>query len=197
MSQRPTSYSYQDLLDCASGKLFGENNARLPSPPMLMFDRVTKLSTEGGKFNRGQIFAELDIHPKLWFFECHFATDPVMPGCLGLDALWQLVGFYLGWLGHPGAGRALGAGAVKFRGQVLPTAQLVTYQVDVKRVIARGNAMCFADAMMKVDGNVIYECEGLQVGVFNKEGLQALSGERTKDAAGSAGAEKTTGGIAT
>ncbi len=163
---RPSSYSYEDLLTCSRGELFGPGNAQLPAPNMLMMDRIALISETGGSYNKGQIQAELDIKPDLWFFECHFKNDPVMPGCLGLDAMWQMVGFYLGWLGHPGRGRALGVGEVKFSGQVLPKGKLVTYQIDIKRVIARGLVMGIADATMSIDGREIYAAKNLRVGLF-------------------------------
>jgi 3-hydroxyacyl-[acyl-carrier protein] dehydratase/trans-2-decenoyl-[acyl-carrier protein] isomerase len=163
---RPSSYSYEDLLTCSRGELFGPGNAQLPAPNMLMLDRITHISEIGGEHNKGEIKAELDIKPDLWFFECHFKNDPVMPGCLGLDAMWQLVGFYLGWMGHPGRGRALGVGEVKFTGQVLPSCKKVEYQIDIKRVIARGLVMGIADAIMSVDGREIYTAKNLRVGLF-------------------------------
>lgn len=132
-----SSYSKEELIDCGYGRLFGEGNARLPVDQMLMLDRITTINSDGGEFGKGEIIAELDINPDLWFFDCHFPSDPVMPGCLGLDAMWQLVGFYLGWRGNPGRGRALGSGEVKFFGQVLPTAKKVTYRITMKRVIER------------------------------------------------------------
>ncbi|MBI3188694.1 MAG: 3-hydroxyacyl-[acyl-carrier-protein] dehydratase FabA [Gammaproteobacteria bacterium] len=162
------SFTREELLKCGHGELFGPGNAQLPVPNMLMMDRVTHISNEGGLFGKGEIKAELDIHPDLWFFECHFPGDPVMPGCLGLDAMWQLVGFHLGWLGHPGKGRALGVDEVKFTGQVLPTAKLVTYQIDIKRVIARGLIMGIADGTVSVDGREIYTAKGLRVGLFSR-----------------------------
>jgi len=160
------SFSYEELLDCAHGKLFGPGNARLPLPPMLMFDRIVTINREGGKYNKGEIVAEFDIRPDLWFFRCHFESDPVMPGCLGLDAMWQLVGFFLGWLKAPGRGRALGVGEVKFSGEVLPTAKRVSYHIDVKRVILRKLVLAIADGLMKVDGKPIYESKDLRVGLF-------------------------------
>jgi 3-hydroxyacyl-[acyl-carrier protein] dehydratase/trans-2-decenoyl-[acyl-carrier protein] isomerase len=163
---RPGSYSYEELLTCSEGELFGPGNAQLPAPNMLMLDRITHISETGGAYNKGEIKAELDIKPDLWFFECHFKNDPVMPGCLGLDAMWQLVGFYLGWMGHPGRGRALGVGEVKFTGQVLPTNKTVQYQIDIKRVIARGLVMGIADAVMSIDGREIYTAKNLRVGLF-------------------------------
>lgn len=163
---RKSSFSKEELLACGRGEMFGEGNAQLPLPPMLMFDRIVKISDEGGKYGQGEIIAELDIRPDLWFFECHFTGDPVMPGCLGLDAMWQLVGFFLGWKGGPGRGRALGSGEVKFTGQVLPTAKLVRYHIDLKRVIMRKLVMGIADARMEVDGREIYNACDLRVGLF-------------------------------
>lgn len=160
------SFSYQELIDCGNGKIFGEGNALLPLPPMLMFDRITTITEDGGKYDKGYIQAELDIKPDLWFFQCHFNTDPVMPGCLGLDAMWQLVGFYLGWKGGPGHGRALGSGEVKFFGQVLPDAKTVTYKIHIKRLIMRKLVMGIADATMEVDGREIYSANDLRVGLF-------------------------------
>ena len=163
---KKTSYSYEDLLKCGHGELFGPGNAQLPLPPMLMFDRITRISEEGGAHGKGQIIAELDVKPDLWFFNCHFEGDPVMPGCLGLDAMWQLVGFYLAWRDNPGRGRALGVGEVKFSGQVLPTARKVTYEIDIKRMITRGVSLGIADGMMLVDGREIYHAKDLRVGLF-------------------------------
>ena len=166
---RQSTYTYDDLIACANGDLFGPGNARLPAPPMLMFDRITHISDSGGAHNRGEIRAELDIKPELWFFDCHFRTDPVMPGCLGLDAMWQLVGFYLGWLGNPGRGRALGAGAVKFTGQVLQNVSLVEYQLDIRRVMTGRLTMGIANARLLADGEQIYSAEDLRVGLFLPE----------------------------
>ncbi len=146
--------------------MFGPGNAQLPAPPMLMFDRITHIDSVGGSFDKGMIVAELDVKPELWFFDCHFISDPVMPGCLGLDAMWQMVGFYLGWIGGKGRGRALGVGEVKFRGQVLPHNRLVTYRINLKRVILRKLVMGIADAEMECDGKVIYEANDLRVGLF-------------------------------
>ncbi len=160
------SFSYDELICCGKGEIFGEGNALLPLPPMLMFDRITNITEDGGEFDKGQVVAELDINPDLWFFKCHFETDPVMPGCLGVDAMWQLIGFYLGWKGGPGHGRALGAGEVKFFGQVLPNAKKVTYRVNIKRLIMRKLVMGIADATMEVDGREIYSAKDLRVGLF-------------------------------
>ena len=166
---RQSNYNYDDLIACANGDLFGPGNARLPAPPMLMFDRITHISDSGGAHNKGEIRAELDIKPELWFFDCHFRTDPVMPGCLGLDAMWQLVGFYLGWLGNPGRGRALGAGAVKFTGQVLRDVSLVEYQLDIRRVMTGRLTMGIANARLLADGEQIYSAGDLRVGLFLPE----------------------------
>lgn len=163
---KKNKYSYEDLMTSGKGELFGEGNAQLPAPPMLMFDRITHISNEGGAFQKGLIVAELDIKPDLWFFDCHFQNDPVMPGCLGLDAMWQLLGFYIGWTGAPGRGRALGAGNVKFTGQVLPDASLVTYTIDIKKLILRKLVMGVADGTMAIDGKVIYTAKDLRVGLF-------------------------------
>ncbi|HSR63435.1 MAG TPA: 3-hydroxyacyl-[acyl-carrier-protein] dehydratase FabA [Gammaproteobacteria bacterium] len=163
---KKNSFTRDELLICAKGELFGEGNAQLPLPPMLMVDRITSITADGGEFGKGRIVAELDIVPDQWFFECHFHNDPVMPGCLGLDAMWQLVGFYLGWLGAPGRGRALGAGEVKFTGQVTPDDRIVTYKIDMKRVILRKLVMGVANATMEVDGREIYVARDLRVGLF-------------------------------
>lgn len=159
-------YSYEELLQCGHGELFGPDNARLPLPPMLMFDRIVRINDDGGSHGKGEIVAELDIKPELWFFGCHFESDPVMPGCLGLDAMWQLIGFFLGWLGGPGRGRALGAGEVKFSGQVTPRGKLITYRVNMRRVIQRKLYMGIADATMELDGKEIYCAKSLRVGLF-------------------------------
>ena len=165
---KKNSYSKEELITCGRGELFGEGNAQLPLPPMLMFDRIVSITDDGGKYNNGQMIAELDIMEDLWFFDCHFEGDPVMPGCLGLDAMWQLLGFYLAWKGGIGRGRALGSNEVKFTGQVLPTAKKVTYIIDLKRVIMRKLVMGIADATMKVDGRPIYQAEDLKVGLFTR-----------------------------
>jgi 3-hydroxyacyl-[acyl-carrier protein] dehydratase/trans-2-decenoyl-[acyl-carrier protein] isomerase len=161
-----SAYSRDELLLAGTGELFGTDRARLPMPPMLMVDRITSITADGGPHGLGQVVAELDINPDLWFFKCHFDSDPVMPGCLGLDAMWQLIGFYLCWRGGPGRGRALGVGEVKFTGQVLPTARLVTYTVDLKRVILRRLQMGLADATLAVDSRLIYTATDLKVGLF-------------------------------
>ena len=163
---RQSAFNREELLKCGHGELFGPWKAQVPVPNMLMMDRITHISEEGGEYGKGEIQAELDIDPELWFFECHFPGDPVMPGCLGLDAMWQLVGFYLGWKGFEGKGRALGVGEVKFTGQVLPTAKIVKYQINLKRVIARGLIMGIADGSVYVDGREIYSAKGLRVGLF-------------------------------
>ncbi|WP_290704139.1 bifunctional 3-hydroxydecanoyl-ACP dehydratase/trans-2-decenoyl-ACP isomerase [Amphritea sp.] len=162
----PSSFNREELLQCGNGIMFGEGNARLPIGNMLMMDRVTMITGEGGKYGKGYIEAELDIHPDLWFFDCHFPTDPVMPGCLGLDAMWQIVGFFLGWRGNKGRGRALGSGEVKFTGQILPTAKKVTYRIDLSRVIERKLVMGIADGSVSVDGREIYTAKDLRVGLF-------------------------------
>ena len=166
MTQYPSSFDKEDLLKCARGELFGPGNAQLPAPPMLMMDRITEVSADGGEHGKGHILAEFDITPDLWFFDCHFPGDPVMPGCLGLDAMWQLVGFFLGWSGGPGKGRALGVGEVKFTGQILPTAKKVTYRINMKRVVKRKLFMGLADGQVEVDGRVIYTAKDLKVGLF-------------------------------
>ncbi len=160
------SYTREELLSCGRGELFGEGNAQLPLPPMLMFDRITTINADGGSMGKGEVIAELDIHPDLWFFDCHFQGDSVMPGCLGLDAMWQLIGFFLGWSGGPGRGRALAAGEVKFSGQVTPKNSLVTYRIDMRRVIMRKLFMGVGNASLAVDGREIYTAKDLRVGLF-------------------------------
>lgn len=163
------SYDFDELVACGYGKLFGPGNAKLPVNNMLMLDRITEISVDGGAYGRGGLVAELDIQPDLWFFGCHFPGDPVMPGCLGLDALWQLVGFFLGWSGYPGKGRALGAGEVKFTGEILPESKKVVYQLDISRVIDRKLVMGIADGTVAVDGKIIYTTKALKVGLFTPE----------------------------
>jgi 3-hydroxyacyl-[acyl-carrier protein] dehydratase/trans-2-decenoyl-[acyl-carrier protein] isomerase len=170
-AQAPTRFEYDDLLACARGEMFGPGNAQLPAPPMLMFDRITRIDRNGGTHGKGQITAELDINPDLWFFACHFIGDPVMPGCLGLDAMWQLVGFFLAWSGGPGAGRATGVGEVKFAGQVTPKVKTVVYKIDFKRVILRRLVMGVADGVLEADGHPIYEAKDLKVGLVNPADL--------------------------
>ena len=161
------SFNYEKLIECGKGILFGKGNAQLPLPPMLMFDRITHINKIGGEFAKGEVIAELDIESNLWFFDCHFKNDPVMPGCLGLDAMWQLVGFYLGWLGQAGKGRALGVREVKFTGQVLQTVKKVTYHISLKRLILRKLILGVADGILKADGKPIYEAKDIKVGLFN------------------------------
>ena len=161
------SYTYDELISCGEGKLFGEGNAKLPLPPMLMFDRITEIKKDFGEFKKGFIKAELDIKDDLWFFNCHFKEDPVMPGCLGLDAMWQLVGFYLGWLKNPGRGRALGVGAVKFTGEVLKDVKMATYEINMKRILIKGETTVgLANGILSADGKKIYYAENLKVGLF-------------------------------
>lgn len=162
-----SSYTYDDIISCGNGELFGPGNAKLPLPPMLMFDRITKVSDDGGAYGKGAIEAEFDIKPDLWFFDCHFKGDPVMPGCLGLDALWQLLGFYLGWTGSPGSGRALGLGELKFTGQVQQSTKRVKYVVDLKRVMKGKLVLGIGDGTVYADGEAIYHAKGLKVGLFN------------------------------
>lgn len=173
---RQNSYGYEELLACARGELFGPGNAQLPAPPMLMFDRITWIDDSGGAHDKGGVTAELDVRPDLWFFQCHFEGDPVMPGCLGLDALWQMVGFYLGWRGGPGRGRALGAGEVKFSGQIVPDARLVRYRIDLKRVVMRKLYMGIADGTVEADGRVIYIANDIRVGLFTDFGADETTG---------------------
>ena len=164
---KKSSYKYEELIDCGNGKLFGPGNAKLPLPPMLMFDRISEISENKGEFKKGLIKAELDIKENLWFFECHFKEDSVMPGCLGLDAMWQLVGFYLGWLGKSGKGRALGVNSVKFTGEVLKNIKLASYEINMKRIIIKeGTTVGLANGILKSDGKEIYSAENLKVGLF-------------------------------
>ena len=162
---------YDALLACGRGELFGPGNAQLPAPPMLMMDRITDISREGGKYGKGYVHAELDVKADAWFFACHFLGDPVMPGCLGLDAMWQLVGFFLGWTGAPGKGRALGVGEVKFTGQVTPKVQRIVYRIDLKRVILRKLVLGIADGVLEADGNPIYAATDLKVGLYDPKDL--------------------------
>ena len=165
--EKKSAYNYDDLIKCGNGELFGPGNAKLPLPPMLMFDRITEIREDGGTFKKGILRAELDIKKELWFFDCHFKEDPVMPGCLGLDAMWQLVGFYLGWLGNPGRGRALGVSAVKFTGEVLKNVKLATYEIDMKRILVKeGTTVGLANGILKADDKRIYSAENLKVGLF-------------------------------
>jgi 3-hydroxyacyl-[acyl-carrier protein] dehydratase/trans-2-decenoyl-[acyl-carrier protein] isomerase len=168
------AYDTETLLASARGEVFGEGNAQLPAPPMLMMDRIVEITAEGGKYGKGFIRAELDINPDQWFFLCHFFGDPVMPGCLGLDAMWQLVGFFLGWSGASGRGRALGVGEVKFRGQVRPSVTKITYKIDMKRVILRRLILGVGDGTLEADGQVIYTAKDLKVGLFSPESLQGV-----------------------
>ncbi len=164
---KKNSYSYNELINCGEGKLFGPGNAKLPLPPMLMFDRITEINDDKGAFKKGLLKAELDIKNDLWFFDCHFKEDPVMPGCLGLDAMWQLVGFYLGWIGNPGKGRALGVGTVKFTGEVLQNVKLVTYEIDMKKIMSPGGTTVgLANGVVLADGKKIYSADSLKVGLF-------------------------------
>ena len=165
MIQKP-SFSKEELIDCGHGKMFGVGNARLPLPPMLMFDRIIKINEDGGQFGKGEIVAEFDIDPSLLFFDCHFEQDPVMPGCLGLDAMWQLVGFFLGWICEPGRGRALGAASIKFAGEILPETKKVEYIIDMKKIIKRGVVVGVGNGIVKADGKTIYHAEGLKVGLI-------------------------------
>jgi 3-hydroxyacyl-[acyl-carrier protein] dehydratase/trans-2-decenoyl-[acyl-carrier protein] isomerase len=169
MSERQSSFGYEDLLACGRGELFGAGNAQLPLPPMLMFDRISEISETGGEFGKGFIRAELDVKPELWVFGCHFKGDPVMPGCLGLDALWQMVGFFLGWLGSPGRGRALGVGELKFSGMVMPTVRKIVYNVDFKRVMRSKLVLGIADGWLSADGEIIYRASDLRVALIRQE----------------------------
>ena len=165
--EKKSAYNYDDLIKCGNGELFGPGNAKLPLPPMLMFDRIIEIAENKGAFKKGILKAELDIKNELWFFDCHFKEDPVMPGCLGLDAMWQLVGFYLGWLGNPGRGRALGVGGVKFTGEVLKNVKIATYEIDMKRILVKeGTSVGLANGILKADDKKIYSAENLKVGLF-------------------------------
>ncbi|RCL02386.1 MAG: 3-hydroxyacyl-[acyl-carrier protein] dehydratase / trans-2-decenoyl-[acyl-carrier protein] isomerase [Candidatus Tokpelaia sp. JSC161] len=166
MAQKKSSYTYEDLLSCVRGEMFGQGNAQLPGPPMLMFDRITKIDEVSGKYCKGLVQADFDINPDLWFFSCHFLGDPVMPGCLGLDALWQLTGFFLGWLGFPGRGRAISTGSIKFSGMVTPKTKLIQYGIDFKRILRGRLTLGIADGWMKADGDIIYTASDLRVGLF-------------------------------
>jgi len=164
---KKNSFKYDELIECANGNLFGPGNAKLPSPPMLMFDRIINIEESKGIYKKGVVQAELDIKDKMWFFDCHFKEDPVMPGCLGLDAMWQLVGFFLGWIGEPGKGRALGVNNVKFTGEVLKNVKIARYQVDIKRILKKeGTVVGLADGILYADNKPIYEAENLKVGLF-------------------------------
>jgi len=176
LAARPSSFDLEGLLSCARGDLFGEGNAKLPMPPMLMMDRILKISDKGGSEDKGEIHAELDIHPDLWFFKCHFLGDPVMPGCLPLDALWQLLGFFLGWMGGLGRGRAVGVGEVKFSGMILPTAKKLSYHVDLKRLIMRKLVVGVADGTVAVDGKQIFDVKDLKVSLVTDEQAAAAAG---------------------
>ena len=168
MEERKSSYNRDELIRCGRGQLFGEEFARLPLPDMLMVDRIVSITRDGGTHNKGQVLAEMDVNPDLWFFKCHFDGDPVMPGCLGLDALWQLVGFFITWSGHPGKGRALGVGEVKFTGQILPTSKLVTYRLSISRLLTSRLKLAIADGEVQVDGRTIYTAHNLKVGLFSE-----------------------------
>lgn len=171
--ERPNSFDREALLACGRGDMFGPGNAQLPVPPMLMMDRITLITKDGGTYGKGRMVAELDINPELWFYQCHFPGDPVMPGCLGLDAMWQLVGFFLGWSGHPGRGRALGVGEVKFTGQVTNNIKIVRYEIDMKRVFSTKLVLGIGDAVMFADNKPIYTAKDLRVGLFKPEALAA------------------------
>jgi 3-hydroxyacyl-[acyl-carrier protein] dehydratase/trans-2-decenoyl-[acyl-carrier protein] isomerase len=174
MSERPSSLSHEDLIASGEGRLHGPSNAQLPLPPMLMFDRITHIAETGGIHGKGKVIAELDIRPDLWFFDCHFRGDPVMPGCLGLDAMWQLVGFFMCWMGGPGKGRALGVGEVEFRGQVTPARKLLRYEIDLKKVVLRRMCLAVGDGVMFADDTPIYSANDLKVGLFTAEQLAAM-----------------------
>jgi 3-hydroxyacyl-[acyl-carrier protein] dehydratase / trans-2-decenoyl-[acyl-carrier protein] isomerase len=176
VTSRRANFEFEDLLACARGELFGPGNAQLPLPPMLMFDRISEIAEQGGEHGKGVVRAELEVKPDLWFFPCHFKGDPVMPGCLGVDALWQLLGFFLGWLGAPGRGRALGLGEVKLSGQVLPTVKQVIYGIDIKRIMRSKLVLGVADGWLKADDQVIYRVLDLKVGLFRAEQTAAPAG---------------------
>ena len=165
--EQKNNYNYEDLISCAKGELFGPGNAQLPMPPMLMFDKITNISSDGGSKNKGVIKAEMEIKPDLWFFDCHFIDDPVMPGCLGLDAMWQLLGFYLGWLGEKGRGRAISVGNVKFSGMILPQTKKLEYTINLKRVLTSKLVLGIADGILSADGEAIYEASDLRVALFS------------------------------
>lgn len=165
-AKKKSNYGYEDLLECAHGRLFGPGNARLPLPPLLMLDRITQITDKGGKYGKGELIAEQDIKPDLWFFKYHFESDPIMPGAFGLDAMWQLLGFFLGWTGAPGAGRALGVGEVRFSGQILPAVKKLIYHLDIKRVVARQVVLGIADGTVTADGQLTYEAKDMRVGLF-------------------------------
>ena len=165
-AKKKSNYGYEDLVECAHGRLFGPGNARLPLPPLLMLDRITQITDKGGKYGKGELIAEQDIKPNLWFFKYHFESDPIMPGAFGLDAMWQLLGFFLGWTGAPGAGRALGVGEVRFSGQILPTVKKLIYHLDIKRVVARQVVLGIADGTVTADGQLTYEAKDMRVGLF-------------------------------
>ena len=167
MSEQKNSFNRDDLLACSRGEMFGPGNSQLPAPNMLMMDRIVSITEDGGEHGKGEIIAELDISPDLWFFDCHFPGDPVMPGCLGLDAMWQLVGFFLGWIGEPGKGRALGVNSVKFTGEVLKNIKVATYEINMKRILKKeGTAVGLANGLLSADGKIIYRAENLKVGLF-------------------------------
>lgn len=176
MSEQKSSYTFEDLIECAKGRLFGPGNAQLPMPPMLMFDRIVQINSTGGKYGKGEIVAELDVKPDLWFFKCHFEGDPVMPGCLGLDALWQMLGFFLGWMKAPGRGRAIGVGEVKLTGMIVPTVKKLTYHVHPKRVILRRLVMGIGDGFVTADGKGVYEATDMKVGLFQDAAATATAG---------------------
>ncbi|CAN5270068.1 3-hydroxyacyl-[acyl-carrier-protein] dehydratase FabA [soil metagenome] len=176
MSEQKHSYTFEELIECAEGRLFGPGNAQLPLPPMLMLDRIVKINDSGGNFGKGEVVAEFDIKPDLWFFACHFRGDPVMPGCLPLDALWQMLGFFLGWKKAPGRGRALGVGEVKFTGMIVPTVRKLTYHVHLRRVMLRKLVLGIADGFVQADGNPVYEVSSLKVGLFQDAATAAPAG---------------------